>query len=82
MIPPLLSTAPPLSVSPTKPDAPALRFVSDSRKGTLVAASVPPNVTWKPGCCSVTSPPPKSATVTVAPAGRIGVSAAWIPAAV
>ena len=49
MIPPLLSTAPPLSVSPTKPDAPALKFVQRRAvTGTLVAASVPPNVTWKP----------------------------------
>jgi hypothetical protein len=37
-------------------------------------------VTWKPVLLKV--PPPKPATVAVAPAGRIGVSAAVIPAAV
>ena len=47
--------------------------------GTFVAASVPANVTWKP--VLLKAPPPKPATVAVPPAGRIGVSAATIPAA-
>ena len=79
-MPPLLSTAPPLSVSPTKPDAPAVKFCSASVTGTFVAASVPVKVTWKPVLLNV--PPAKPATVAVPPAGRIGVSAARIPAAV
>ena len=48
MVPPLLSTAPPLSVSLTKPEAPLLKFWTTSITGTLVAAQVPVNVTWKP----------------------------------
>ena len=51
-----------------------------SSTGTFVRASVPVYVTWKPVLLKV--PPPKPATVAVPPAGRIGVSAARIPAAV
>jgi hypothetical protein len=79
IVPPLLSTGPPLSVSPTKPEAPALKSCSVSSCGTLVAASEPPKVTWKP--VLLKAPLPKPATVTVAPVGRIGASAAVIPAA-
>ena len=76
---PLFVTGPPWSVSPVKPEAPALKFVTPSRTGVVSPASVPLYVTWKPVLLNV--PPPKPATVAVAPAGRIGVSAARIPAA-
>jgi hypothetical protein len=46
----------------------------------LLCASVPANVTWKP--VLLNAPLPKPATVAVAPEGRSGASAAWIPAAV
>ena len=48
-MPPLLSTAPPLSVSPTKPDAPAVEFCSASSTGTFVAARVPREGHLEPG---------------------------------
>ena len=76
---PWLSTAPPLSVSPTKPDAIALKPPSWSMNGTFVCASVPVKVTWKP--VLLKAPPPKPATVTVPPAGKSGVIAAAMPAA-
>ena len=64
-VPPVLSTAPPLSVSPTKPDAPAVKSCRASVTVTFVVASVPPYVTWKPVVLNV--PPPKPATVALAP---------------
>lgn len=79
---PPLSTAPPLTVSPTEPDAPvAAVMVSAS---TLTAASRPAlKVTWKPVSSRVPVPP-NAATVTVAPAGQSGIAsiAALIPAVV
>ena len=71
---PPLSIGPPLSVSPVKPEAPEVKSWVPSRTGTFVCASVPPYVTWKPVLLNV--PPAKPATVAVAPAGRIGSSAA------
>src|SRR5262245_7391297 len=80
---PLLSTAPPLSVSPAKPDMPALGVVTWSRNGTFVVAWLPPYVTWKPVLLRpAMAPPPKAFSVIVALAGRIGASAAVSPAAV
>ena len=78
---PPLSMAPPLAVSPTKPEVPEA-FVSSS-DATLVVASVPPNVTWKPLSLSVPLPP-NAATVTVAPAGQPAMPsmAALMPAVV
>src|SRR3954462_12675269 len=78
--PPLLSTAPPLSVSPTNPLAPAVKPCSASVTGLLASASVPPNVTWQP--VLLNPPPGEPATATGPPAGRSGVSAAVMPAAV
>jgi hypothetical protein len=48
--------------------------------GTFVAARVPPYVTQKPWLLMV-APLPNACTAAVAPAGRIGASAAVMPAA-
>ncbi len=80
MVPPLLSTAPPLSVSPTKPDGAGTQVVSDSRTGHVGSGKCA-GERYLEAVVVGAPPPPKLATVTVAPAGRIGISAAWMPAA-
>ena len=66
---PPLSIGPPLSVSPVKPDAPAVKSCVWSSTGTFVCESEPPlNVTWKPVLLKVEAPKPT--TVTVLPAGK------------
>ncbi len=76
---PLLSTGPPLSVSPTHPDAPALKSCRPSRAIFVMATPGPLKVTWKPVLLNVPAPKPATATV---PRPVIASISASIPAAV
>ena len=70
-----------MSSSLTKPDMPAVVFVTASMNGTFRPAWVPPKLTPKPWLFRpLMLPPPNAVSVGVVPAGRIGVSAARIPA--